>query len=243
MNYNLTYKPFGEQAILIEWPSRIDLKISKDIIAFQHTIQQLQHANIADSIIGYNTLTLKYNDDLKDVDQEIAVLKKTYAKPLIVQDVTNFSWQIPVCYEKEFGIDLQEISDKSSLSIDEIIRLHTASTYGVYFIGFLPGFLYLGGLNEKLFMERKSTPRLQVAKGAVGIGGSQTGIYPTKSAGGWNIIGKTPISFFDIENELPCFANPGDEIQFVPVSVADYKRIEEQVLANTYVINKTAIND
>ena len=243
MNYNLTYKPFGEQAILIEWPSRIDLKISKDIIAFQHTIQQLQHANIADSIIGYNTLTLKYNDDLKDVDQEIAVLKKTYAKPLIVQDVTNFSWQIPVCYEKEFGIDLQEISDKSSLSIDEIIRLHTASTYGVYFIGFLPGFLYLGGLNEKLFMERKSTPRLQVAKGAVGIGGSQTGIYPTKSAGGLNIIWKTPISFFDIENELPCFANPGDEIQFVPVSVADYKRIEEQVLANTYVINKTAIND
>jgi len=243
LSYNLTYKPFGEQAILIEWPSRIDPKISKDIIAFQSAIKSLHQEEITDSVIGYSSLTLRYKDDLQDVDQEIAILKSIYATPFVKQDTLSFRWQIPVCYEKEFGLDLQEIADKKSLSIDEVIRLHAASTYAVYFIGFLPGFLYLGGLNEKLFVERKSTPRLQVAKGAIGIGGSQTGIYPNTSAGGWNIIGKTPVSFFDIEKASPCFANPGDEIQFVPVSVADYKMIAKQVLANTYVINKTAIND
>ena len=188
-------------------------------------------------------MTLKYNDDSRDVDQEIAVLKSIYAKPFVKQDAVSFRWQIPVCYEKEFGLDLQEIADKKSLSIDAIIRLHTASTYAVYFIGFLPGFLYLGGLNEKLFMERKSTPRLKVAKGAVGIGGSQTGIYPNTSAGGWNIIGKTPISFFDMEKASPCFANPGDEIKFTSISAAEYKVIAKQVIENTNVIKKTAIND
>ncbi|MDG2194929.1 MAG: 5-oxoprolinase subunit PxpB [Polaribacter sp.] len=241
MSYKLTYKPFGEQAILIEWPSKIDPAISKDIIAFQYAIQCLPNTNIIDSIVGYSSLTLKYNDDSRDVDQEIALLKSIYAKPILKQGTVNFSWRIPVCYEKEFGLDLKEMSETTSLPINEIIRLHTASTYTVYFIGFLPGFLYLGGLNKKLCIERKSTPRLQVAKGAVGIGGSQTGIYPNTSAGGWNIIGKTPILFFDIEKETPCFAKPGDEIQFVPISAAEYKVLEKQVLANTYVINKTAI--
>lgn len=238
MSYNLTYKPFGEQAILIEWPSRIDLKISNNIIAFKNAIESFQQEKIADSIIGYSSLTLKYNDNLEDVCQEIAVLKSIYATPFFKRNTLSFNWQVPVCYEKEFGLDLQEMSDKSTLPIDKIIRLHVASTYTVYFIGFLPGFLYLGGLDEKLVTERKSTPRLKVSKGAVGIGGSQTGIYPTTSAGGWNIIGKTPISFFDIEKETPCFASPGDTIQFVSVSLSEYKMIEKQVLANTYVLKK-----
>jgi len=243
LNYNLTYKPFGEQAILIEWPSRIDPEISKNIIAFQRAIQSLQQKNRTDSILSYNSLTLKYNDVIKDVCQEIALLKEVYATPFVKQDTLNFSWQIPVCYEKEFGLDLQEMSEKTALPISEIIRLHTASTYQVYFIGFLPGFLYLGGLNEKLFIKRKSTPRLKVAKGAVGIGSSQTGIYPTTSAGGWNIIGKTPVSFFDIEKRSPCFSKPGDAIQFTAISLAEYEKIERQVLENTYVIHKTNIND
>ena len=97
---------------------------------------------------------------------------------------------------RSFGIDLDEIAQKKKLSIDEIIELHTTPKYQVFSIGFLPGFLYLGGLDKRLHFDRKSVPRLAVKKGAVGIGGMQTGIYPKTSPGGWHIIGNSPVIFF-----------------------------------------------
>lgn len=225
----LTYKQFNEKAILIAWESKISEKLLNDILAFKEAILNKQKEKISDIIVGYNSLTLLYDNIIFNASKEIDNLKSIYNNKNTTTIENRYIWEIPVCYNPQFGIDLEELSQQKQLSITEIIQLHTQPLYTVYFIGFLPGFLYLGGLKEKLQTSRKQTPRLQVAKGSVAIGGSQTGVYPQESAGGWNIIGRTHLSFFDIEKPTPCFAKSGDKIKFVAISSEEF---QEKLTAN-----------
>ena len=133
---------------------------------------------------------------------------------------------------------LRKLPIKKKCSVADIVRLHTETDYLVYFIGFQPGFLYLGGLHQNLHVPRKSTPRVRVDKGSVGIGGAQTGVYPQNSSGGWNIIGKSPLNFFNMKATNPCFAKPGDRIQFVAVGIHTFHEIEREVIKQEFIIKK-----
>ena len=243
MDNKIIYKAFGDKAILLEWEAEICTSISNDILTFQKKIDSVKNSNIADTIVGYTSLTIVYKTRIIDYLNEVAILKTIKISKDTDLKKSSFTWEIPVCYNVEFGIDLQEISKTRGLEISEIIKLHSQNAYRVYFIGFLPGFLYLGGLNKKLFFDRKANPRLKVVKGAVAIGGEQTGVYPSDSAGGWNIIGKTPINFFNINEESPCFAKAGDYIQFVVVDKDQFLQIEKEVKEGRYQLLKTFRND
>lgn len=242
MDKNVSYKPFGNQAILIEWQSKIDVSILESILLFKQKIVSQKELFFSDVIVGYNSLTIKYKLPFNDFSSEVEKLKSIFKLDTEIKKEQRFIWEIPVCYDLEFGIDLEEIAQKSRLKVDEIIKLHSEQIYTVFFIGFLPGFLYLGGLNEQLFFDRKPNPRLNVAKGSVAIGGKQTGVYPSNSAGGWNIIGKTPINFFDVNNDNPCFAKAGDLIKFKPISLKEFYKIEKEIAANQYQLLKTNID-
>ena len=239
MKFQLTYKLFGRSAILVEWPANISQEIIQDIISFERQVKEID--SILDTIIAYNSLLIRYQNPIIDKELTISQLKKIYAASsyLIKQD--QFLWQIPVCYDVSFGIDLEEIANKKKCSVAEIIRLHTEGDYLVYFIGFQPGFLYLGGLHQTLHVSRKSNPRLRVDKGSVAIGGIQTGIYPQNSSGGWNIIGKSPLNFFDINASEPCFAKPGDRVQFVAVDIHTFYKIEREVANQKFRIKKSVL--
>lgn len=226
----------------MEWQAIIDAEILNDILLFKEKIIAKNNIDFVDLIQGYNSLTIIYQSFITDFNKEMLLLKSIYSSALKIKKQTYFKWEIPVCYDLKFGIDLEEISQKTDLKIEKIIKLHSEAVYRIYFIGFLPGFLYLGGLNEQLFFDRKPNPRLNVAKGSVGIGGKQTGVYPQKSAGGWNIIGKTPIIFFNIENANPCFAKAGDFIKFKPISVDEFYQLEKEIKEKTYQLNKTLQN-
>jgi inhibitor of KinA len=239
----LTYKPYGNHAILIEWTSKIDKNILKDIIFFKNKILKNNIKVIVDIVNTYNSLTIIYHTTIKNIYNEISTLKSIYKSTLSQFEPKNYCWKIPVCYDLRFGLDLKEISTKKDIDIDSIISIHSSTIYTVYFIGFLPGFLYLGGLDKKLNFDRKSNPRLMVEKGSVAIGSSQTGIYPQNSSGGWNIIGKSPISFFDIAKNEPCFAKSGDMIQFTSVNLDEYQQIETQVKIGYYQLEKELLND
>lgn len=238
-----SYKPFGKHAILIEWHQDIDAHILEDLLRFKEEIKKERSHLIVDFIVGYHSLTLKYKENIFNYTDEIEILQSIYKKDFTAIKTPHFLWEIPVCYDLEFGVDLEEMTLKSRLSIQEIISHHSAKIYTVFFIGFLPGFLYLGGLDSDLFFDRKSTPRLKVAKGSVAIGGKQTGIYPSSSAGGWNLIGKTPINFFDVKKQQPCFAAAGDSIKFIPISLKTFYRLEKEVAENKYSISKTLVHD
>ena len=229
--YNLTYKPFGDLAILIEWPARIDEDIIHDIVAFEKSIANDQH--VLETIIAYNSLTIRYQF-LNSFDRTVLRLKRLYEEKQEELKLESKLWQIPVCYDLKFGLDLKEIAETKNLSVDEVIQLHTAPKYLIYFLGFQPGFLYLGGLNKQVHMPRRANPRLRVEKGSVGIGGEQTGVYPQDSAGGWNILGKSPINFFDMTKPEPCFAKAGDRIQFVSVDLDEFSKIEDLVEKGVY---------
>jgi inhibitor of KinA len=123
-----------------------------------------------------------------------------------------------VCYDSSLAPDLELVAAKVKLSVEAVIKLHSAATYRVQAIGFAPGFPYLAGLNPKLKLPRLKTPREKVAAGSVGIGGDQTGIYPFATPGGWNIIGLTPVKLFDIKKESPSLLSGGDEVIFKPIT-------------------------
>lgn len=242
MGHKTTYKPYGDSAILIDWHAEISISISNDILEFYKKIKDLKDKNIVEVIIGYSSLTIVFKKRITDYFKEVKSLKEVYNLKDISFKRTPFIWQIPVCYDVDFGKDLQEMSNITKLEISEIITLHSEKLYRVYFIGFLPGFCYLGGLNERLFLERKPNPRLHVAKGSVAIGGKQTGIYPAESAGGWNIIGKTPVDFFNVCLEHPCFAKAGDFIKFITVGKEEFFQIEKEVKDTSYEISKVLYN-
>ena len=241
-NFKLTYKPFGERSILIEWPSKIDKNILYDILSFKNSIETNSNS-ILEIKLAYCSLLISYNFFIEDYGQRVEKLKLLYSEKNNFKQPSKALWKIPVCYDSEFAIDLNELSISLNLTEQEIISIHTKPTYLVYFIGFLPGFLYLGGLNKKLHYPRKSSPRLQITKGAVAIGGNQTGVYPNESPGGWNIIGNSPIHFFNVNLKLPCFAKAGDKIQFYSISKNEYTNIKALVEAGVYQLESEVIND
>ncbi|MEO9571370.1 MAG: 5-oxoprolinase subunit PxpB [Polaribacter sp.] len=242
MDRKITYKSFGEKAILIEWKASINIDLLKDILNFKSKVEK-SNLIFADLIVGYNSLTIKFKEKITNFLIQIDHLKSIYKSKDKVIQFLNYLWEIPVCYDVEFGIDLEEISKSTRLNKEQIIKLHSNKIYTVFFTGFLPGFLYLGGLNRQLFIDRKATPRLQIKKGSIAIGGKQTGVYPLNSPGGWNIIGKTPVNFFNITKEAPCFANSGDKIQFKPISIEEFYKIEKEVIQNSYQLSKILLND
>lgn len=236
MKFQLTYKLFGWSAILVEWPANISQEIIQDIISFERQVKEIDA--ILDTIIAYNSLLIRYQNPIVDKELTISQLKNKYTASSYVIKQDQFLWEIPVCYDASFGIDLEEIANKKKCSVTDIIRLHTETDYIVYFIGFQPGFLYMGGLHQNLHIPRKSNPRVRVDKGSVGIGGAQTGVYPQNSSGGWNIIGKSPLNFFNMKATNPCFAKSGDRIQFVAVDIHTFYQIEREVINQEFIIKK-----
>ena len=135
---------------------------------------------------------------------------------------------------QEYGPDLGNIAEHAGLSEKEVIEIHSSRDYLIYMLGFLPGFTYLGGLDERIHTPRLANPRIKINAGSVGIGGSQTGIYPLDSPGGWQLMGMTPVKTYDPDRETPILVEAGDYIRFVPIDEQEYKRIKEMVDNGTY---------
>lgn len=220
----LTYKAFGLNAVLIEWqPQQISKDILQDIQAYQKIIENKLIAYEVECIPAYASLTVVYTNST--YEDFVSLLKASYQnKQKNAVEINSNTWHLPVCYHPSVGLDLLAYAQKTKLSVEEIINIHTSKQYTIYFLGFLPGFLYLGELDKSLHLNRKSKPLLNVPKGSVGIGGKQTGIYPQESPGGWYIIGNCPVTLFDVEEEPPSRFKAGDQIQFYPISLTDYQQ-------------------
>lgn len=234
--FSLTYKTWGEAAILIEWPPVIKEEILYDIRRVQKLVEEKLYLYIIEVIPAYNSLTLFVrNDELKlnDIITKVAELNR---HKKIDQKVEQKIWHLPVCYDPSFGIDLDQVAERSKVSVEQIVKLHSQTLYIVYFIGFLPGFMYLGGLPEVLHTPRLSSPRAKVIKGAVAIGGGQTGIYPQETPGGWNIIGNCPINFLDLKKDPPVFSSAGDRVKFFPIDKKEHDRITEEIRKDVFRI-------
>jgi len=234
--YKLTYKPLGSIAVLIQWPKKIETDILKNITIFKHKIEVDMGEYVLETVPAYNSLTVFFDTARIKYSGVVADLKEIYASKDQKLLTANKVWKIPVCYDDEFALDLKLLAKAKKLTKEKVIALHCEPIYDIYFIGFLPGFLYLGGLSPKLEYPRKDKPRMKVKKGDVALADKQTGIYPKESPGGWNIIGNSPIRFFNVDEFPPCFAVAGDKVKFMPIDKLKYEAIKKEVEAGIYEI-------
>ena len=207
-------KPLGDLSILIQLGDEIDPILNQRVHALDALLQIIP--GIIETVpayctvlVHYDSLTTTYNEIKNQIEEKLALIDDATHRP-------SRRLKIPVLYGNASGLDFETVATTLALSPSELIRLHSEREYTVYMMGFTPGFPYLGILNEKLTLPRMSTPRTRVPAGSVAIAGSQTGIYPIDSPGGWHILGWTPLKLFDPLSESPFLFTPGDVVKFVP---------------------------
>jgi len=238
--FPINYFQFNSNSILISWENSIENDIVFDVLSFKNAINN-NIKQLLEVSSAYSSLLVTYEFTIDNIYGEIKALKQVYLNRNNINLEKQKTWRIPVCYSEFFAKDLNNISATLSLTKDQIIKLHYENKYLVCFLGFLPGFLYLSNLNKKLYFPRKLDPDLNVAKGSVGIGGSQTGVYPSDSPGGWNIIGNSPVNFINTSIDEISFAKPGDLIKFYPITLEEHQLILNK--PNDYKLEWEVSND
>lgn len=226
--------PCGDHALTIEWGNAIDIAVNKTVMALFAALKDAHLTGVKDIIPAYNTVTIVYDTTLLKRAVKIGTVYEWISRQIgklidnaeIDIEKAGRSVRIPICYDLSLAPDLASLAAEHSVTIDEVIKLHTGKTYRVYMVGFMPGFAYMGSVDKKIITPRKANPRTSVPAGSVGIAGEQTGIYPFDSPGGWQLIGQTPVKMFDTEKTDPCFLQPGDEVQFYPITKDDFQNIK-----------------
>lgn len=213
----LRFQPASDRSLLIYFGEQITLKASEQVRKLLHLLEAKPLVGIRNLHPAYCSLLVKF-DPLQwrheNLEKE---LRKHLARLGKVSLPQPRDVEIPVCYGGEFGPDLDEVAALHKITPEQIIRLHSSETYVVYFLGFVPGFAYLGELPEKLVTPRLATPRKKVPVGSVGIAGNQTGVYPFETPGGWRLLGRTPVSMFRTDREGLSLLSIGDRVRFVPI--------------------------
>lgn len=203
----------GETAVVLELEPPVTLASQKRIWRLAQRVVELP--NIVDVIPGMNNVTVVLADPQERALDAIEQLQRWWEESEALEPESRFI-EIPVVYGGAAGPDLPVVAEHSRLSERQVVELHASTEYVVWFLGFQPGFPYLGGLPETLHTPRRAEPRLSVPAGSVGIGGEQTGIYPLATPGGWQLIGQTPLALFNPDNNDPVLLRPGDRVRFIP---------------------------
>lgn len=224
--------PLGDTAITIDFGNRIDEQVNEEVIRIFNNWKQYPLEGVVEIVPAYSSLTVYY-DPVKIMRHPAHAPAFEWIKQQVHQrlqqslpasEAGHQTIRIPVCYDKELAPDLLAFAATKKITTDELISLHTTNMYRVYMLGFLPGFSYMGEVDEKIAAPRKSQP-VHVAAGSVGIAGRQTGIYPMESPGGWQIIGRTPLQLFDSDKEQPTLLKMGDHVQFYSISIQEYGKM------------------
>ncbi len=219
-------RPTGDSALLISFGEAIDEKINGRVHSIAREIEKAGFEWLVETVPAYSSLLVIY-DPLKASYTEV----EASIKPLLNARREAFEGrliEIPVVYGSSYGPDIGFVAEHNGLTVDEVIEIHSRPVYRVYFLGFLPGFAYLGGMDERIATPRLEGPRLKVPAGSVGIAGKQTGIYPIESPGGWRLIGRTPLRLFNPSKEPPTLLQPGDMVKFVPIDEDEFREIYQE---------------
>ncbi len=218
----------GDKGFIIEFGNEIDPVINARVRIITKLLNNDRPLGILEIIPTYRSILIIYDSLVTCPDKLKNLIEDMTDKLENIDDDAGRIVNIPVCYNKEFGCDLEKVKKWTGLSSEDIIRIHSEPEYLIYMIGFTPGFPFLGGLDERLFTPRHKTPRMLVPEGSVGIANNQTGIYPIASPGGWQIIGRTPMKLFAPQRETPFLYKAGDRIKFVPISDTEYQKIKQE---------------
>ena len=210
-------KPLGDSALLIQLGDEIDPAINQHVHALNALLHATSFYGIVETVPAYCTLLVHYDPLQLTFDQVARWVRGQMQRVDDSVHRTPRRLEVPVRYGGASGADLEAVAASRGISSADVIRIHSEREYTVYMMGFTPGFPYMGTLDERLVMPRLETPRVLVKAGTVAIAGSQTGIYPLDSPGGWHMLGWTPLKLFDPASESPFLFAPGDIVKFMPL--------------------------
>ncbi|RSD26643.1 5-oxoprolinase subunit PxpB [Mesobacillus subterraneus] len=228
--------PLGDLAIVISFGDVIADRTNVQIRQFMKKLDYANIKGIVEWVPAYTSLTVYYEPDILPYESLVAELNKVHLRNEHSLDSTSIVNEIPVCYGGKWGQDLGFVADHHGMPEQEVINLHANREYLIYMMGFMPGFPYLGGLPEKLAVPRLEKPRESVVPGSVGIGGNQTGIYPSDVPSGWRIIGTTPVTLFAPEKAEPFLVRSGHYIKFIPIDEEQFLAIKQ--MGDAYQVKK-----
>jgi inhibitor of KinA len=214
----------GDAAIVVELPQRIDPAINARLVALGDALRACCGSAIRDAVVGYCTLTVYFDPFRVDPVWLEGEVRSLALDAEAAAPVEGPRVEVPVCYGGDLGPDLEDVAAQVGCTPEEVIEMHASREYRVYVIGFVPGFAYMGVVDDRLALPRRSSPRTRVPAGSVAIAAGQTGIYPMETPGGWHILGRTPVRPFDPRRSPPVLFRPGDRVRFVPVSREAFER-------------------
>jgi len=222
----LTIRPLGESAVVVEFGDVISESLNQRAISLCDELNSHPFGGFIEAFPAYSSATVFY--DLVQVRRSYPQFESAFSlvESLVLQTASRLSTvvirtgstiEIAVDFSARSGLDLESVSVSCGLTVDRVIEIFTEQTYRVFMVGFLPGFAYMGEVDERIRQPRRQQPRLKVPKGSVGIAGSQTGVYPLETPGGWQILGRTNVEFFRPLADSPSLLKPGDQVRFVAV--------------------------
>lgn len=219
--------PEGDRALVVDFGEYIDEAVNDAVNALAGKIRKHNIEGVEEMIPTFRSLLILFDPKRTSMKTLREGIEKLDLASSAEEKKEKRILRIPCCYGGKYGEDLLDMEKVTGLSREEIVKIHSGTDYRVYMLGFLPGFAYLGGLDERIAAPRLKTPRLSIPAGSVAIGGNQTGVYPIASPGGWRIIGSTPIEFYNPNREEPILCRAGDYIRFVPIGEDEYDEIRE----------------
>lgn len=224
----------GDCGLYVVFPQVIDPAVNRRVHRLAEAVTEAGWPGVVDAVPSYASLYIRFDPATVTFRELVDRCRAQLAGFAERKGEAHRICLLPTAYGGEWGPDLEDVARFHDLTPEEVIRRHAGCDYFVFFLGFSPGFPFLGGLDPRLATPRRSVPRTRVPAGSVAIAGEQTGVYPVESPGGWNLIGRTPVRLFDPRRDPPALLRPGHYVRFVPISGDEYNRIADAVTRGTY---------
>lgn len=229
--------PLGDQAIVVEFGDEISLEFYSGVQQLSKLLESKKPEWLVEYVPAYTTVTLFYNPFLAMNDNRSSIMPyevianeidQLLSRSSVNEPKKSRTVEIPVCYGGELGPDLGHVASYNHMTEDEVVEIHTSGDYIVYMLGFAPGFPYIGGMSDRIATPRRASPRVEIPARSVGIAGGQTGVYPIETPGGWQLIGRTPLSLFQLNKKPPTLLQAGDRVCFKKISYEEFRHLEEE---------------
>ncbi len=222
--------PLGDLAAYVEFSRTLDLEVNEWVQRLSAAIRARSLPQLRDVVPALGGLALHFDPAFEGgvLESAAAIVEETGKKRLPAAETLGRDVEVPVCYDEEYAPDLADVASRTKLSPGEIKKIHSSAEYRVLMIGFAPGHAYLGGLDARLAVPRRASPRASVPAGSVAIANLQSVVYPYAISGGWSVIGRTPLAVFDAARSRPSLFSPADRVRFVPIEKKNFLELAEK---------------